>query len=213
MGQRPLPSQLAAGVYALPTQVARRQPVAVDQGRHAPLPLQVPSKEQSPLAGLLATQRCFGSACPSGTAEQVPTLPVTLQLAHRPPVGVSLQAELQQTPSVQKPLLHCVPVVQVAPLALRPQEWFTQVVGDRQSLSVAQATRQLLLRQVKVPQDTTAGVTQLPMPSQVDAGVRDEMFTQLAALQVVPLATYAQVPHQHAPVVPQVALSVTRHFS
>jgi hypothetical protein len=52
-------------------------------------------------------QRLFGSAPPDTTGEQVPTLPVTLQLWQSPDVPVaSLQAELQQTPSVQKPLEH-----------------------------------------------------------------------------------------------------------
>ena len=60
-GQLPPPSQLTAGVKTLPAQLALRQPVAVDQGLHAPLPLQLPSFEQSPPAGLLATHRCLGS--------------------------------------------------------------------------------------------------------------------------------------------------------
>jgi hypothetical protein len=61
-GQLPAPSQLAAGVKVLPLQLALRQPVAVDQALQAPLPLQVPSFEQSPDAASLATQRCLGSA-------------------------------------------------------------------------------------------------------------------------------------------------------
>ena len=148
VGQWPLPSQLAAGVNVLPTQVARRHPVVVDQGRHAPQPLQVPSLEQSPLDGLLATQRRLGSVWPSGTGVQVPTLPGTRQLMHRPPTKASLHGESQQTPSVQNPLLHCEPAVQVDPLDLRPQKWFTQVVGDTHSLSFAQLSRQLSLLQV-----------------------------------------------------------------
>jgi len=90
----------------LPEHVDWRQPVVADHGLHAPLPLQVPSLEQSPFAAALALQRCFGSAWPLGTAEQVPTFPDTLQLMHRLAVVASLQAESQQTPSVQKPLLH-----------------------------------------------------------------------------------------------------------
>lgn len=61
-GQFPWPSQLTAGVNVLPVQLAMRQPTQGSQGRHPPLPLHVPSLEQLPLAGLLAAQRCFGSA-------------------------------------------------------------------------------------------------------------------------------------------------------
>jgi hypothetical protein len=213
MGQRPPPSQLAAGVYALPTQVARRQPVAVDQGRHAPLPLQVPSKEQSPFAGLLATQRCFGSACPSGTAEQVPTLPVTLQLAHRPPESASLQAELQQTPSVQKPLLHWSALVQAAPFGLRPHELFSQVLGGTQSASDLQVVRHALLAQMKLPQETSAGATQAPLPSQLEPGCSVVEPPQLGGLQGVELSKKAHSPPRHAPVVPQPPLGDWAHFS
>jgi hypothetical protein len=106
--QWPEPSQLATGVKALPGlgQLALRQPVLAGQGRHAPLPLHVPSVEQSPAAGLLAVHLCLGSDCPFPTNEHFPTLPATLQLMQRPPVEASEQALLQHTPSVQKPLSH-----------------------------------------------------------------------------------------------------------
>ncbi len=90
-----------------PAQLACRHPVAVDHGRHAPAPLHVPSPPQLPSAALVAVQRPFGSAAPDTTGAQVPTLPVTLQLWQSPDVPVaSLQAELQQTPSVQNPVEH-----------------------------------------------------------------------------------------------------------
>jgi hypothetical protein len=104
-------------------------------------------------------------------------------------VVASLHDESQQTPSVQKPLLHWVPAVQADPFFLRPHELFRQVLGGTQSLSLTQVDRQLLLRQVKFPQDTVVGVTQLPLPSQVEAGIWDDVPAQLAGLQVVPLAT------------------------
>jgi hypothetical protein len=129
-------------------QVADRQPVEVDQGPHPPFPLHMPSLEQSPVPGLLAAHRCFGSGWPSGTCEQVPTLPLTLQLMHRLPVVASAQAELQQTPSVQNPLEHCAAVVQDVPLAFLPQELPEQVFGDVQSVSLLQVLRQLLALQM-----------------------------------------------------------------
>ena len=103
--QLPLPSQLAAEVSVLPLQVACRQPVAVDHGRQAPAPLQVPSLPQFPVDGLVATQRPLGSLPPDTTGEHVPTLPETLQLRQIPAVpDASVHAESQHTPSVQKKL-------------------------------------------------------------------------------------------------------------
>lgn len=49
------------------------------------------------------------SSCVSMTGEQVPTLPVIAQLLQEPSQAVS-----QQTPSMQKPLAHCAPLVQVS---------------------------------------------------------------------------------------------------
>jgi hypothetical protein len=66
---------------------------------------------------------------------------------HRAPVAASAQAELQQTPSVQNPLEHCVPPVQEAPLDFLPQELLEQVLGGTQSLSILQVAGQLLLLQ------------------------------------------------------------------
>ena len=108
-------SQFAAAVKVLPEQLAKRHPVLVDHVAHAPAPLHVPLLEQSPLAGSLALQRDFGSLPPAGTGEQVPSLPFTLQLWHRLPDEASVHAELQHTPSVQKPLAHSVPLVHALP--------------------------------------------------------------------------------------------------
>jgi hypothetical protein len=109
-GQLPLPSQLTADVKLPTVQLACRQPVLLDQGAQFPAPSHVPLFEQSPPPALLLVvlQRFFGSSVPAATDEQVPTLPATLQLRHRPlvPVVASLQALLQQTPSVQKVLEH-----------------------------------------------------------------------------------------------------------
>jgi hypothetical protein len=113
-------------------------------GRHAPLPLQVPSFEQSPAPGLLAAQRCLGSDCPLATLEHFPTLPATLQLLQSPPVLASAQALSQQTPSVQYPDAHWLPVVQADPLLLTPQEPFWHVLGDLQSPSLWQLLLQAL---------------------------------------------------------------------
>lgn len=193
-------------------QLAIRHPVLFDHGRQAPLPLQVPSLEQSPPAALLATHFCLGSALPSGTAEQVPAFPGTLQLTHNPPVAESLHAELQHSPSVQKPLAHCSPAVQAAPNVLRPQDPPTQVLGGTQSTSVLQTFSQAAELQMKVPHVRLGGVTQPPRPSHVDAGVAEELVAQTAGLQLSPLAKLAQAPDLQAPVVPQVTWAVASHF-
>ena len=97
------------------------------------MPLQVPSFEQSPAPGLLAAQRCLGSDWPLATLEHLPTLPATLQLLQSPPVAASEHALSQQTPSVQKPDAHWLPLAHAPPLDIRPQEPLEQVLGDLQS--------------------------------------------------------------------------------
>jgi hypothetical protein len=206
-----LPSQLAAAVNVVPVQLANRQPCAVDHGWQAPAPLQVPAFEQSPPRALLATQSFFGSAPPTGTGEQVPTLPETLQLIHSPPVVASLHAVLQQTPSVQKPLAHWGPLAHDCPAGFFPQELPTQVLGGTQSLSVAQILSHAAELQMNVPHDRLSGVTQVPRPSHVEAGVSEELVAQLEPLQLKPSATYAHLPDLHRPVVPQVDGAVTAH--
>jgi hypothetical protein len=181
-GQWPAPSQFAAAVALLLAQLARRHPVEFDHCRHAPAPLHVPSFEQSPAPTLLAVQRCLGSAPPLATAEQVPTLPETLQLMHKLPVVASLHAVLQQIPSVQKPLKHCALFAQVAPMDFLPHELFTQVLGETQSLSTLQVVKQAPLAQVKGEHGLSGGVTHLPLPSHLDAGVSEDVVEQLDGL-------------------------------
>jgi hypothetical protein len=174
----------------LPVQLAWRQPVLVDQGRHAPAPLQVPSFAQFPAAGLVATQRPFGSAPPDATTEQVPTRPATRQLEHRPivPVVALVQAVLQQTPSVQNALEHWAFAVHAAPFGFRPHEPLPQVFGAMQSASVAHELLHAPVAQMNVPHDAFAGVTHAPVPLHVDAGVTDVVVAHTEALQFRPLA-------------------------
>ena len=152
-GQWPLPSQVPAGVNVAPVQLACRHPVLVDQGLQLPRPSHVPSAVQSPVVALMATQRYLGSGLPSGTTEQLPTLPETLQLTQRLPRAASLHAVSQHTPSVQIPLWHCPAEVQPAPFGFRPHELFTQVFGDTQSLSDLHTLRQARPLHTKVPHD------------------------------------------------------------
>lgn len=207
VGQAPFPSQVAGSVCMLPVQLSFRQAVAFDHGWQWPAPSQVPLLLQLPAAASLAWQRAFGSAFPAATLVQVPagTVPTPLQVLHKPPRTASLQAVLQHTPSVQNPLWHCCALVQAAPFTLRPQDPFTHVLGGVQSCASVAAV-QLLLHaafwQAKAPHDWLAGVTQVPAPSQVEAGVTDDEVAQTAGLQRIPLSCTAQVPPRHTPVMP-----------
>ena len=123
--------------------------------------------------------------------EQVPTLPVRLQAWQAP-----AQAELQQTPSTQKPLVHAALPLQVAPLLGRMQ------VPPMQNWPVAQPVltpehmpRQAVAPQVNGAQGIGVGGGQLPKPSHVAAGVA--LFVVVlheAAPQVVPLPGRIQLP-------------------
>ena len=192
-------------------QLAFRQPFPVSQGLQAPAPLQVPELEQSPLEASLALHRFLGSAPPEGTRLQVPILPRTLQLLHRPSLA-SLQALSQHTPSVQMPLAHSTAPPQGKPFGLSPHDPCTQVLGLMQSLSLRQGILQSVPSQMKVPHVRSSGVTQAPAPSQVDSGVTEDMLAQTPSLQWVPLSVYAQAPPLHVPVVPHDKLSLATHL-
>lgn len=98
---------------------------------------------------------------------------------------------LQHTPSVQNPLWHWLAAVHDTPLALRPQVLFAQMFTPEQSCAWV-AGVQLFLQAPEVhakgSQGLLLGVTQLPLPSQVEAGVSVDAPAQEAALQLVPCA-------------------------
>lgn len=215
--QLPIPLQFAAAVSVDPTQLAVRQPALVDDGRHAPAPLQVPSFEQSPEAVELAMHRLLGSAAPEATAVQVPTAPATLQLRHRPVVPeASLQAELQHTPSVQNPCVHSPAAVHGCPSALRPHEPLTQVLGGTQSVALVAAV-QLVLHapavHMNLSHGRSFGVLQTPLPVQVEVGVTELMDEQLESLHLAPLGQKAQPPPWQVPVVPHDVCAVIRQVA
>ena len=110
--QVPPPEQKAVGVNVVPLQAAGAQLTLVAAWVQAPLPLQLPVLPQVPLVA----QRPCGSATVLGTLVQVPRLPETLQAwqVPHPSAGVVLQ----QTPSMQAPLLHSWLLRQTTPLVL-----------------------------------------------------------------------------------------------
>jgi hypothetical protein len=127
------------------------------------------------------------------------------------------QALLQHTPSVQKPLWHWLVAVHAAPLTLRPQvsapAIVTQVLGARQSWACV-ATVHVVLHapatQAKLPQSWSLGVMQAPLPSQVAAGVTEDVLAQMDGLQLA--VEYEQAPFRQFPVVPQLLDGVATHL-
>jgi hypothetical protein len=100
-GQPPLPSQFTDRLRVPALQLAERHPVEVDHVRHAPPPLHVPSREQSPPPGLLAWHRPLGSGLPEGTDWHFPIFPATLQVLQSPERVSSPHSLSQHTPSLQ----------------------------------------------------------------------------------------------------------------
>jgi hypothetical protein len=71
----------------------------------------------------VATHLPCGSGALSATVVQSPGVALRLQAMH-----ASVHALLQHRPWAQKPELHSVPALQIAPLGLRPQEAFVQTL-------------------------------------------------------------------------------------
>ena len=76
-------------------------------------------------------EHSFEGSVPTRTFEQVPTLPDKSHVWHVPE-----QAELQQTPSVQKPELQLLPIEQDNPLVNFGVEQVPQSPGQVEQLSL-----------------------------------------------------------------------------
>ena len=122
----------------LPSQLAGAQTVPAGVVAQAPRPSQTPVVPQ--LEAAMATQTAAGSAAPAATGVQVPCLPTIaheLQLPH--------DADPQQTPSVQWPLIQVALPAQAAPFGERlVHEPDGQVKPATQSASFAHMVRQAL---------------------------------------------------------------------
>jgi hypothetical protein len=133
------------------------------------LGVQVAPLEQLPVASVSTDPLHVGvtGQLAPVVVEQVPTLVDRLHAWQAP-----AHAELQQTPSTQKPLVHAALPLQVAPLLGGMQ------VPPMQNWPVAQPVlggvqfpRQAFVPQVNGAQGIGVGVGQLPIPSHVTAGV------------------------------------------
>ena len=111
----PAPLQVPAGVYVLGlAQVAVPHVVPEPATRHAPLPLQNPSRSHG-LVGSLA--HSLSGSWPVGTDAHLPLVWPVLALAHATHLPSHLAS--QQKPSTQKLELHSLflPAVQAVPAA------------------------------------------------------------------------------------------------
>ena len=150
-----------------------------------------------------------GLAAPAATFLQIPGDEESAQERQGPS-----QASLQQSPSVQKPLLQSVAAPQVCPIPFSPQLMVAtvQVCPSAQSASAAQVALHRPLTQPKGLQLIAAPGWQVPRPSQVPARVRTAAL-QTAGVQSVLAAYIAQAPlPSQTPLSPQLVASVVRLF-
>jgi hypothetical protein len=136
------------------------------------------------VAAAVALHWPFGSIPPSGTGLQVPSVPASAHETQLPS-----QAVVQHTPCVQNPLRQSPGSAQLAPGGRRPHEPSSHTLGDAQSASAVQVDLHAAVPHLNGAQDVAGGVTQLPAPSQLDAGVSvTPPAGQLAAPHGVPCA-------------------------
>jgi hypothetical protein len=141
-----------------------------------------------------------GSGTSAGTSTQRPSELGRAQYEHWPS-----QPDSQQTPSAQKPDLHWVPVLHACPSPRMPQLPFTQVLGATQSASDLQTSMQASPLHIEGAQLMGEPTTQVPLPSQVEAGVSAPSW-QEAGRQVVPGVALVQAPAPlHLPFIPQLS--------
>jgi hypothetical protein len=161
----PAPSQAAPAVNVVPPvgQVAAAHDVPWTYFWQAPavhLPL-VPQ-----LADPWSLQPPAGSGIPVGTSLQRPSEPDSAQERHEP-----VQAVAQQIPCAQVAERHSVLVEQEAPLGLSPHELAVQTLPVEHSALVAHDAKHFDPLQVYGAQVMASGAAQLPLASQLAAGV------------------------------------------
>ena len=142
--QLPAPSHLLAGpIIAAPVQlIVTLQSVVALASAQAPAPLHCPVLPQGGAGGHAFATR---GAIPAAMLEQVPTLPVSLQLWHEP-----AHAPSQHTPSVQLLLMQSPLAAHTCPFGKGvPQIWSTwrQITPAAHSVLEVQMMRQALAPQ------------------------------------------------------------------
>ena len=124
---------------------------------------------------------------------------------------VPAQAVAQHTPCWQNVDAHSDPAPQAVPDGLRPQAPLVQTFPGAQSASLVHVDLQAVAPQAKAPHGVDAAGRQVPIPSQVRAGVAAPML-QAADAHVVPLAILRQAPApSQLPSLPQVETATEGH--
>ncbi len=163
--QVPAPSQLAPAVNVAPPvgQVAARHEVPWTYFWQAP-PAHLPLVPQ--LAAPWSLQPPAGSGIPVGTSVQRPSDPASAHERQEP-----VQAVAQQIPCAHVAEEHSALIEQAAPLGLRPHELAVQAFPVEHSALVAQEAKHFDPLQVYGAQVISSGAAQLPLASQLAAGV------------------------------------------
>jgi hypothetical protein len=107
-----------------------------------------------------------GSGIPVGTSVQRPNEPVNAHERHDP-----VQAVAQQIPCAQVAERHSELIEQEAPLGLTPHELAVQTFPVEHSVPVAQEAKHFDPLQVYGAHVMASGAVQLPLASQLAAGV------------------------------------------
>jgi len=118
------------------------------------------------LAAPWSLQPPAGSGVPVGTLVQAPSDPASAHERHDP-----VQAVAQQIPCAQVAERHSALVEHEAPLGLRPHELAVQTFPLAHSAPVAQEAKHFDPLQAYGAQVIASGAAQLPLASQLAAGV------------------------------------------
>jgi hypothetical protein len=165
--QAPVPSQVRGGINVDPVQLPGTHSVPAAQYRQAPVPLHTPSRPQDVIAvptHWLATT----GAVPLGTFEHMPSAVASAQV-----LQVPLHALSQQRPCAQKPELHSLAIVHVAPSGLSEQVVPLQMLGATQCASLEQVFRQMpiVVSHWNAWHDCVVAAAQAPAPSHSCGGL------------------------------------------
>jgi hypothetical protein len=160
----PAPLQVDAVFTVEFAQPAGTQTVPAANLRHAPAPSQKPSSPQVEAADAEHSVRGF---VPGSANLHVPRLSVAAQVWQVPP-----QALLQQTPSMQKPLVQSPAPPHAVPFASCGTQWpAAQWLPAVQSLFEPHVDAHAVAPHMYAPQDAAVAAWQVPAPSQARAGV------------------------------------------
>jgi hypothetical protein len=177
-----LPSQRRASVAVVPPsgQVGAAHSVPAAYSWQPPAPSHRPVVPQ--VAAPATVHWPFGSVPPAGTGLHIPSVPVSAHDRQLP-----VQADPQQTPCAQNPLMQSPAAAQLAPIGRRPHDPPLQTLGGAQSASAPHVDLHAATPHVNGKHELGGGVTQVPAPSQAEAGVSVmPVDGQLAAPHGVP---------------------------